>query len=83
MDHLQVDVEVALRVLAGTNDELGKKAPTRARRPPPADKSSPFPLSPSSVLRRHCRPGHRCSRSPVPLTFAKLPDRQGEIMTFQ
>ncbi len=24
MDHLQVDVQVALRVLAGTNDELGK-----------------------------------------------------------
>ena len=24
MDHLHVDVEVALRVLAGTNDELGK-----------------------------------------------------------
>jgi hypothetical protein len=24
MDHLQVDVDVALRVLAGTNDELGK-----------------------------------------------------------
>jgi hypothetical protein len=25
MDHLQVDVQVALRVLAGTNDERGKK----------------------------------------------------------
>jgi uncharacterized protein (UPF0303 family) len=24
MDHMQVDVQVALRVLAGTNDELGK-----------------------------------------------------------
>jgi hypothetical protein len=25
MDHLQVDVDVALRVLAGTNDDRGKK----------------------------------------------------------
>jgi hypothetical protein len=25
MDHLQVDVQVAMRVLAGTNDDRGKK----------------------------------------------------------
>lgn len=28
MDHLQVDVDVALRVLAGTNDDRGKKRRT-------------------------------------------------------
>jgi hypothetical protein len=31
MDHLQVDVQVALRVLAGTNDELGKVRRRKSR----------------------------------------------------
>jgi hypothetical protein len=31
MDHLQVDVQVALRVLAGTNDELGKVQRRKSR----------------------------------------------------
>jgi hypothetical protein len=31
MDHLQVDVQVALRVLAGTNGELGKVQRRKSR----------------------------------------------------